>query len=128
MNSPAILAALCLAWSALDLQAAESDSSVSRARVSITVDELQQHAETLAGDVLEGREAGQPGGQAAASYVRQVLKTTGVPPAGDNGSYFQSFGPGYRNVLALIPGTVACLLYTSPSPRDKRQSRMPSSA
>ena len=24
--------------------------------------------------------------------------------------------------------TVACLLYTSPSPRDKRQSRMPSSA
>ena len=25
-------------------------------------------------------------------------------------------------------GTGACLLYTSPSPRDKRQSRMPSSA
>ena len=24
--------------------------------------------------------------------------------------------------------TVTCLLYTSPSPRDKRQSRMPSSA
>ena len=24
--------------------------------------------------------------------------------------------------------TVSCLLYTSPSPRDKRQSRMPSSA
>ena len=24
--------------------------------------------------------------------------------------------------------TYACLLYTSPSPRDKRQSRMPSSA
>ena len=26
------------------------------------------------------------------------------------------------------PETTACLLYTSPSPRDKRQSRMPSSA
>ena len=25
-------------------------------------------------------------------------------------------------------GLAACLLYTSPSPRDKRQSRMPSSA
>ena len=24
--------------------------------------------------------------------------------------------------------TISCLLYTSPSPRDKRQSRMPSSA
>ena len=31
---------------------------------------------------------------------------------------------------AVVPGTrlVTCLLYTSPSPRDKRQSRMPSSA
>ena len=28
----------------------------------------------------------------------------------------------------VVAGTVACLLYTSPSPRDKRQSRMPSSA
>ena len=26
------------------------------------------------------------------------------------------------------PGVLTCLLYTSPSPRDKRQSRMPSSA
>ena len=25
-------------------------------------------------------------------------------------------------------GSISCLLYTSPSPRDKRQSRMPSSA
>ena len=28
----------------------------------------------------------------------------------------------------LVLGAEACLLYTSPSPRDKRQSRMPSSA
>ena len=27
-----------------------------------------------------------------------------------------------------VTGVVICLLYTSPSPRDKRQSRMPSSA
>ena len=32
---------------------------------------------------------------------------------------------GYNRAKALM---VACLLYTSPSPRDKRQSRMPSSA
>mgnify|MGYP007069475006 CR=1 FL=1 len=30
--------------------------------------------------------------------------------------------------LALHEGSHICLLYTSPSPRDKRQSRMPSSA
>ena len=28
----------------------------------------------------------------------------------------------------LIEEAIDCLLYTSPSPRDKRQSRMPSSA
>ena len=33
---------------------------------------------------------------------------------------------GYR--IEVFPVAAACLLYTSPSPRDKRQSRMPSSA
>ena len=38
----------------------------------------------------------------------------------------QSFGNVQRcNPLCLL---LTCLLYTSPSPRDKRQSRMPSSA
>ena len=31
-------------------------------------------------------------------------------------------------ILAFIEAQYPCLLYTSPSPRDKRQSRMPSSA
>ena len=35
-------------------------------------------------------------------------------------------GPFFPNPLTGEPGI--CLLYTSPSPRDKRQSRMPSSA
>ena len=36
----------------------------------------------------------------------------------------------YQIITFLIAGheTTSCLLYTSPSPRDKRQSRMPSSA
>ena len=35
----------------------------------------------------------------------------------------------WENFESLSSGTVKiCLLYTSPSPRDKRQSRMPSSA
>ena len=33
-----------------------------------------------------------------------------------------------RGVFALLNEAYNCLLYTSPSPRDKRQSRMPSSA
>ena len=38
---------------------------------------------------------------------------------------------GLKNFPAInaeIQGDEICLLYTSPSPRDKRQSRMPSSA
>ena len=38
------------------------------------------------------------------------------------------FREGKRYDLSLIHISEPCLLYTSPSPRDKRQSRMPSSA
>ena len=33
-----------------------------------------------------------------------------------------------RGESLIIDKTVACLLYTSPSPRDRQKSRMPSSA
>ena len=33
-----------------------------------------------------------------------------------------------RNVANIVPPSNCCLLYTSPSPRDQRGSRMPSSA
>ena len=35
---------------------------------------------------------------------------------------------GFEVILDVVYNHTACLLYTSPSPRDKRQSRMPSSA
>ena len=35
-------------------------------------------------------------------------------------------GVGFDQLAVILPSD--CLLYTSPSPRDKRQSRMPSSA
>ena len=42
-------------------------------------------------------------------------------------AYCEEFG--VSAVAAAAPAAAgACLLYTSPSPRDKRQSRMPSSA
>ena len=38
-------------------------------------------------------------------------------------------GEEVKNAASRLGGgAIACLLYTSPSPRDKRQSRMPSSA
>ena len=34
----------------------------------------------------------------------------------------------WGSTVTILPTNYTCLLYTSPSPRDKRQSRMPSSA
>ena len=45
------------------------------------------------------------------------LATTGLQP----------LAPEYTT-LFMSPKTIACLLYTSPSPRDRTRSRMPSSA
>ena len=42
--------------------------------------------------------------------------------------HFPEFEKFYYNVPITLATLPTCLLYTSPSPRDKRQSRMPSSA
>ena len=62
-----------------------------------------------------------------------LLKVLVFTPAGTVG-FFGSLGLpawlAYATMAAEIFGglLLICLLYTSPSPRDKRQSRMPSSA
>lgn len=71
----------------------------------ITTDELRGHVETLAADSFEGREAGRRGGQAAAAYLMTELKRLEVRPAGENGTFVQEFGAGYRNILAAVPGS-----------------------
>ena len=40
----------------------------------------------------------------------------------------EDFYDDYKKLLYQLQRGESCLLYTSPSPRDKRQSRMPSSA
>ena len=47
----------------------------------------------------------------------------------DSGKYYMSVGLGKIVLAEEIYYTISpCLLYTSPSPRDQRGSRMPSSA
>ena len=61
--------------------------------------------------------------------VGQILKVS-IPAskqtAGDNGKVLEDRKYSGKYIIAGLTHT--CLLYTSPSPRDKRQSRMPSSA
>ena len=42
--------------------------------------------------------------------------------------YIGLFNPLSARIYTVFGHSLFCLLYTSPSPRDKRQSRMPSSA
>ena len=55
---------------------------------------------------------------------------TGATKINDNfNEIYAEFGDGTNLSSGNTAGDIlVCLLYTSPSPRDKRQSRMPSSA
>ena len=58
--------------------------------------------------------------------------STGCPVAGDLGLASDDDGctsPNFNSTVTIpVTGGNSCLLYTSPSPRDQRGSRMPSSA
>ena len=56
-----------------------------------------------------------------------VISPAGMLVGGNAVYYLQELSFNDRNGIALV-SYQGCLLYTSPSPRDKRQSRMPSSA
>ncbi|NQT37477.1 MAG: M28 family peptidase, partial [Planctomycetes bacterium] len=85
--------------------AAERSSALTAALESITGDELRQHVDYLADDAREGREAGTPGGHAAAQYLQTRLAEMGLRGGAADGGYFQPFGSDYRNVLAVLPGS-----------------------
>jgi len=48
-------------------------------------------AEALSSDAMEGRDIGSPGYDRAADVVAQRFRAAGLKPAGDNGTYFQTF-------------------------------------
>jgi len=84
---PVSLSAACafvvtLAAQAPAGQPADSARAKSGARIRADV-------EFLADDLLEGREAGTRGYDIAAHYVAARLALMGVPPAADDGTYFQ---------------------------------------
>jgi hypothetical protein len=78
---------------------------LARAKANLTANAMARHVQVLADDSFEGREAGKRGGRAAAAYIVEQIENLGFEPAGDNGTYFQSFGSNMRNILALLPGS-----------------------
>ena len=66
-----------------------------------------------------GKKVDKTTASASVSQSTEVMMTT---VAGDE------YAIGYTSLGALNDKVKACLLYTSPSPRDRTRSRMPSSA
>jgi hypothetical protein len=62
---------------------------LARVLVAISGSTFRAHVEFLADDLLKGRETGTEGYDLAALYVATELKSMGVEPAGEDGSYFQ---------------------------------------
>ena len=63
--------------------------------------------------------------QGLREFYRATAKSDGSYQAGVDPNYLGMSDCAYSDMAAV---TYACLLYTSPSPRDQRGSRMPSSA
>src|SRR5947208_11154718 len=110
MKRPAQIAP-CLAVAALVAQLicssaqAADRAALATAAASITKDELKTYVDVLADDTLEGRETGSRGARAAANYVFKAFEKLGAAPAGDGGTYFQSFNASSRNVLSIVEGS-----------------------
>jgi len=51
--------------------------------------DIGRRIERLASDEFEGRAPGTPGGQAASQYIADEMKSAGLSPMGENGTYFQ---------------------------------------
>jgi Zn-dependent M28 family amino/carboxypeptidase len=69
---------------------------------------LRTHLQTLASEDMQGRAPSTPGGQKAADYIASQLKTIGIAPAGENGTYFQQVpiveSIVNRNFTLSVPG------------------------
>ena len=74
------------------------------AAMNLSADRYTKHVDFLAADDMGGRGNGSPGLERAAEYLAAQFRMRGLEPAGENGTYFQTFrlttgteiGPGSK--------------------------------
>ncbi|MCU0876185.1 MAG: M20/M25/M40 family metallo-hydrolase [Pirellulaceae bacterium] len=104
IRASAIAAALFSSW-LLPARGAERAEIVAKVAESITAEETRTLVDKLADDSFEGREAGSRGGRAAGNLLMKQFEEFGLSPAGDDGTFFQSFRGTSRNILGLWEGS-----------------------
>ena len=86
---------------------ATAPSCPAAASLTRDMDGPLRHVRFFADDALQGREVGSPGARCAAEYIVGAFRQLGLEPAGDNGTYYQSFNVrvgttlGAHNLLEL---------------------------
>lgn len=95
---------IVLAIASQRIYAAEADR-VATAGETINTTDLRRHVDVLADDSFEGRRGGTRGGRAAGGYVATELQKLGLKGLGDDGTFFQSYAGGERNILGLWEGS-----------------------
>ncbi len=99
-----------LGLSAPERQARSETVSEPSTAGRIRAQDLRRHVNHLASEEMDGRMTGTRGELLATEYVASVLARLGLKPAGDDGSYFQSFpftagvSLGSRNRLEIASG------------------------
>ena len=93
---------------------------------------ILEHSEQFSGAASALREQTVPSYLLRYGATGEILRSEGyVKPEWNDGRYRRTKGAGAPTTASVFTKKRQvgdCLLYTSPSPRDKRQSRMPSSA
>lgn len=75
---------------------------------------MLEEVKTLASPAMEGRASGTPGADLAATHVAAVFKAAGLTPAGEAGTFLQSFSVP----TDLRLGTPNTLIVVGPTPRN----------
>src|SRR5262245_45662080 len=92
--SVALLLALVAGAASLYLNSVVAVSSLRSAETpsaNFSADRYMGHVRYLASDELKGRGDGTPELEKAAEYIAQQFRTLGLRPAGENGTFFQTF-------------------------------------
>jgi hypothetical protein len=111
--APAI-AAMSLLSVPLGCVALAPDTTPPAAAAQMTPGVFAAHVDYLAAPAMGGRVAGTAGNRASADYVAEQFRKTGLSPAGDEGTYFQSFPYDRLHVPAA-----GCGLAFEPAPQAK---------
>ena len=100
--------------------------------------EMIKYGSNVIGGVTPGKGGSKHLDLPVFNTVKEAVETTGasasilfVPPAFAADSAMEAADAGIKTCVAIVDGIPShdiCLLYTSPSPRDRQKSRMPSSA